>query len=136
MTSGASSGCADRREDSSMAEPIKITIYRWAGQKWGFRIDSECVECALAVAQVRGLMTAHPDWPGELEVKPWLDHLWESLRHGGWHAPVVLVDGRLVRQGTVPTRVELEAAVRMAMERRGISVAHGGRQKKLDPTGN
>ncbi len=103
-----------------MGDPIKITVYRWAGQKWFFRIHSECVECDLAVAQVRRLVSAYPDWPVELEVKPWLSYLWESLRHGGWHAPVVFVDGKLVRQGTVPTRAELDAAVRRALESRWI----------------
>ncbi len=103
-----------------MESAIRITVYRWAGEKWFFRIRSECAECDLAVAQVRSLLPAHPDWPVELEVKPWLSYLWESLRRGGWHAPVVLVDGRLVRQGTVPTRAELRAAVEIALKRRGI----------------
>ena len=104
----------------AVSNPVKITVYRWAGEKWFFRIGSECVECDLAVSQVRGLLEAHPDWPVELEMKPWLTHLWEALRHGGWHAPVVLVDGRILRQGTVPTRAELAAAVRLALARRGM----------------
>lgn len=103
-----------------MADAISITLYRWAGQKWFFRICGECAECDLAVAQARAVVSAHPDWPLELEVKPWLSHLWESLRRGGWHAPVVMVDGRLFRQGTVPSRAELETAVRSALKRRGF----------------
>ncbi len=103
-----------------MAGAIRITLYRWAGQKWFFRIRGECAECDLAVGQVRRLLSAHPDWPLELEVKPWLSHLWESLRRGGWHAPVVVVDDRLLRQGTVPGRAELETAVRSALKRRGF----------------
>ena len=113
-----------------MAEPIQVTVYRWAGHKWFLRIRSESAECDLAVGQVRRLLSAHPDWPVELNVKPWLSHLWESLRRGGWHAPVVLVDGRLVRQGTVPTLPELEAALHRAFARRGISLpAHGKQQE-------
>lgn len=103
-----------------MSDPIKVSIYRWAGQKWGFRIRGECVECDLAVGQVRSLLNAHPDWPIELEVKPWLDHIAEALRVGGWHPPVIVVDGRLVRQGTIPTRAELEAAASLALARRGV----------------
>jgi hypothetical protein len=68
------------------------------------------------VGQVKRLLSAHPDWPVELEVKPWLTHLWEALRHGGWHPPVVFVGERLVRQGTIATRTELEAAVRQALK--------------------
>ncbi len=109
-----------------MADAVQITVYRWAGKKWFFRIGSECVECDLTLGQVRRLFAAHPDWPVKLEVKPWLTFLWESLRCGGWHAPVVLVDGRLVRQGTIPLKEELEAAVRLALERRGISLAMSG----------
>lgn len=101
--------------------PIEITVYRWAGQKWFFRIQSECVECDLAVAQVHSLLAAHPDWPVRFETKPWLTHLGESLRHGGWHAPVVLVDGRVIRQGNVPTTAELEAVVQQALSRRGLN---------------
>ena len=111
-----------------MESSIKITIYRWAGRKWILRIRSECAECDLAVGQVHSLLSAHPDWPVELEVKPWLSHLWESLRRGGWHAPVVFVDGRLLRQGTVPPRAELRAAVRLAFERRGIPPANYKKQ--------
>ncbi len=104
----------------STGHKVKITVYRWAGQKWFFRIRSECVECDLVVGQVRGLLSAHPDWPVELEIKPWLTNLWESLWHGGWHAPVVMVDDRLLQQGTVPSRAELETAVRSALKRRGF----------------
>ena len=99
-----------------MTDAIKITVYRWAGQKWFLRITGECVECDLVVGQVRRLLSAHPDWPVELEVKPWLTHLWEALRHGGWHPPVVFVGERLVRQGTIAPRAELEAAVQRALE--------------------
>lgn len=105
-----------------MRELINITIYRWAGEKWFLRIGSECAECDLTVAQVRNLLAAHPDWPVSFETKPWLTHLWESLRRGGWHAPVVLVDGRVIRQGTVPTRRELEGAVRQALAHRGFQL--------------
>ncbi len=113
-----------------MTSPIRITVYRWAGEKWPFRIRSECAECDLAVGQVQALVSAHPDWPVEMEVKPWLTYLWESLRHGGWHAPVVLVDGRLLSQGKVPTRAELEAAAGRAFQRRGISPSHSWQQEK------
>ncbi len=104
-----------------MKNAVKIAIYRWAGKKWFFHIHSKCVECDLTVAQARAVVSSHPDWSVELEVKPWLTHLWEALRHGGWHAPVVVVDGHLLRQGTVPSRAELGAAVRSALKRRGTS---------------
>lgn len=106
-----------------MKNSVKITVYRWAGKKWFFRIEGECIECDLAVSQVRALMARNPRWPIELEVKPWLSHLGESLIRGGWHAPVVLVDGKLVHQGTIPTLAKLGGVVRRAFEARGITVA-------------
>lgn len=105
-----------------MKHPTKITIYRWAGKKWRLRIRSECSECDLTVQQVRKFRAAHPDWPVELEVKPWLDHMWESLRAGGWHAPVVLVNGHLVSQGRVPTSTEIEYAVRRTLTARPCAI--------------
>jgi hypothetical protein len=105
-----------------MKNAVKITVYRWAGKKWFLHIDGECIECDLTVSQVRALLARNPNWPLELEIKPWLSHLWESLSRGGWHAPVVLVDGKLVRQGTIPTLAELQAVVRRAFEARGIDV--------------
>jgi hypothetical protein len=105
-----------------MKDSVKITVYRWAGKKWFLRIKGECIECDLTVAQVRTLIARNPNWPIEWELKPWLAHLWESLRRGGWHPPVVLVDDKLVRQGTIPTLAELQAAVRRAFEVKGIAV--------------
>lgn len=107
-----------------MKDSVKITVYRWAGKKWFLHIEGECIECDVTVSQVRRLVATNPHWPIELEVKPWLTHLWESLRHGGWHAPVLLVDGRLVQQGTVPTYPELELATRRALTKRGIPLDH------------
>ena len=101
-----------------MTNSVKITVYRWAGKKWFFQIQGDCIECDLALSQIRTLIARNPHWPIELEVKPWLSHVWESLRHGGWHAPMILVDGKLVRQGTIPTVAELQAAVHRAFEAR------------------
>jgi 3-deoxy-D-manno-octulosonic-acid transferase len=98
-----------------MLPKIKVTLYRWAGSLGPFRITTECLECDFAVATIRAVLSAHPDWPVELEVKPWLDHFWEALRYGGWHAPVVLVNARLATQGRVPTRAELEQALARAL---------------------
>jgi len=105
-----------------MKDSVKITVYRWAGKKWFFHLKGECIECDVTVSQVRTLVAWNPNWPVEWEIKPWLTHLWGSLRQGGWHAPVVLVDGKLVRQGTIPTLAELQVAVRRALEAKGIVV--------------
>lgn len=98
-----------------MLPRIKVTLYRWAGSLGPFQITSECVECDFAVAAIRRVLSAHPDWPVEFEIKPWLNHAWEALRCGGWHAPVVVVNARLATQGRVPTRAELERALAGAL---------------------
>jgi hypothetical protein len=105
-----------------MKDSVKITVYRWAGKKWFLQIKGECIECDLTVSQVRTLIARNSGWPVEWEIKPWLTHLWESLGRGGWHPPVVLVDEKLVRQGTIPTLDELQIAVRLALEAKGIVV--------------
>ncbi len=106
-----------------MRDSVNITVYRWAGKKWFLRIKGEYIECELTLSHIRTLVARNPNWPIEWEVKPWLTHIREALRHGGWHAPVLFVDGRLVRQGTVPTYPELEIAVRRALAKRGIPLA-------------
>lgn len=101
-----------------MSSRVKVELYRWAGSCGPFRITGECIECDFAVAAIRETVSAHPDWPVEFEIKAWLDHAWEALRHGGWHAPVLIVDGRLVNQGRVPTDREIETAIQSAMAER------------------
>ncbi len=105
-----------------MKDSVKIRVYRRAGKKWFLRIKGECIDCDVTVSQVRTLVARNPGWPVEWEIQPWLSHLWESLGHGGWHPPVVLVDGKVVRRGTVPTLAELQAAIRRAFEVKGIVV--------------
>ncbi len=119
-----------------MKDSAKITVYRWAGKKWFLRIKGECIECDLTVSQVRTLAARNANWPIEWEIKPWLTHIWESLRRGGWHPPVVLVDGKLLRQGTIPTLAELQAVVRRAFEAKGILVKENSSTslKELEPT--
>ncbi len=119
-----------------MKDSVKITVYRWAGKKWFLHIKGECIEFDLTISQVRTLVARNPNWPIEWETKPWLNHLWESLGRGGWHPPVVLVDGRLVRQGTIPTLAELQAAVRLAWEAKGIVVKENrsASLRRVEPT--
>jgi hypothetical protein len=38
----------------------------------------------------------------QVRVRPWLRHLPEAVRRGGWHPPVVTINGKLFSQGVVP----------------------------------
>lgn len=88
-----------------MVTPIKVTLYRWAGQFGPFKIKIPCGECTLT----RDILndTFHNELAGipiELEVKDWLSYWWEPLRYGAWHAPIVLVENKVVSQGEALNR--------------------------------
>ena len=85
--------------------PVTITMYRWARNKFGFSIKSECEECEINIGILEDLK--QKEFAGklvEIEIKPWLTYLWDSLKSGGWHAPVIIVNGRIFSQGVVINR--------------------------------
>ncbi len=96
-----------------MAErPIAITVYRWAGA-WGpFKVKIPCGECALTKDvlldtfenELKGI-------PVEMELREWLTEWWKPLQKGGWHAPIVMVEGRVISQGLALNRGVLTQAV-------------------------
>jgi glutaredoxin len=92
--------------------PVKISLYRWAG-KWGpFKVSIPCGECALTVDVIKDTLANElAGLPVVLETHDWLSHWWKPLRHGGWHAPIVIVEGRLVSQGHALNRGVLTEAV-------------------------
>ena len=49
--------------------------------------------------------------PIELQTYDWLSHWWKPLRKGGWHAPIILVEGKIVSQGQAINRGGLVEAV-------------------------
>ena len=88
--------------------PVVITMYRWAGSKFGFSIKSECKECEINTGILEDLK--QKEFAGklvEIEIKPWLTYLWDSLKRGGWHAPVMIVNGKIFSQGVVIDRERL-----------------------------
>ncbi|MCH7604717.1 hypothetical protein IID24_01905 [Patescibacteria group bacterium] len=85
--------------------PVVITMYRWAGSKFGITIKSECKECEINTGILEDLKQKEfAGKPVVIEIKPWLTYLWDSLKRGGWHAPVMLVNGRIFSQGVVIDR--------------------------------
>jgi len=49
--------------------------------------------------------------PVELETRDWLSEWYRPLLKGGWHAPIVLVEGKVVGQGGALNRGVLTQAV-------------------------
>ncbi len=93
-------------------QKVKITVYRWAGA-WGpFKVSIPCGECALSHDVI--LDTMEHELSGlevELELKDWLSHWWKPILKGGWHAPIILVDGKVISQGGALNRGVLTQAV-------------------------
>jgi glutaredoxin len=93
-------------------QAIKITVFRWAGD-WGpFHINIPCGECALTKDII--LDTITHELAGinvELDLRNWLDEWWKPLLKGGWHAPIVLVAGKVISQGRALNRGFLTQAV-------------------------
>ena len=98
---------------------MTITMYRWAGTKYGITIKSECKECDINTAILQDMKDK--EFAGKnvvIEIKPWLTHVWESLRRGGWHAPVIVVEQHIFSQGVVLNREKLALQVLQILDER------------------
>ena len=95
-----------------MNNPVNITVFRWAGE-WGpFKVNIPCGECALTKDIIQDCIDT--DLAGidvELDMRDWLTEWWKPLPKGGWHAPIVLVNGRIVSQGAALNRGVLTQSV-------------------------
>jgi len=85
------------------SNPVKVILYRWAGAFGPFKVNIPCGECSLTVDVIEDTFaTELADIPVE-----W----WRPLLAGGWHAPIVIVGGRVVSQGHALNRGVLTEAV-------------------------
>ncbi len=110
---------------------LEIVVYRITGpQLLGLRIPERvCPECDLTVAAVRAAVRIAGVSDVRVRVKPWLTVLGEALRRGGWHPPVVTVDGIRFSQGVVPDPATLAAHLSAVAE------ARDGKQHPSLPAG-
>jgi glutaredoxin len=92
--------------------PVEIIFYRWPGA-WGpFRIKIPCGECSLTKDVIRDTLHSElADIPVTLHLHDWLTEWWRPLRKGGWHAPIVMVEGSVISQGIALNRGVLTEAV-------------------------
>lgn len=105
---------ATNSRSADRGKPVIITIYPIAGRQLFFRVpESICAECDLTVRAVKQAVEILGN-PPELEVriKPWLNHLPEALFRGGWHPPVVTINGKRFSQGAVPDVAALRETLR------------------------
>lgn len=115
-----------RNKTESGARPVRVTLYRWAG-KWGpFKVKIPCGECALTKDVL--LDTFETDLAGipiELDVRDWLTEWYKPLPKGGWHAPIVLVEDKIISQGYALNRgVLTEAVIKEYVSRSSLSGTH------------
>ncbi len=93
-------------------ETINIQVYRWAGS-WGpFKVNIPCGECSLTADIIQD--TIETDLEGisvNLDIRDWLSEWWKPLLKGGWHAPIIMVEGKIISQGRALNRGVLTQAV-------------------------
>ena len=96
---------------------VEIVVYVVTGDHGGLRVPERfCRECHL-FTRAADLAAERVDADVDVSVRSWWTHLPFALRHGGYHAPVMVVDGTRLCQGhDVPTPDEVVAAVEEALE--------------------
>lgn len=105
---------------------INISQYRWAGS-WGpFKIKVRCGECTLSSDIIQDtLATELAGIDVAFETHDWLSVWWKPLFKGGWHAPIIMVDGKVVSQGVALNRgVLIQAVITAHAERTKIEGNH------------
>ncbi len=76
-------------------QTVNIQLYRWAGA-WGpFKVSIPCGECSLTRDVLKDTFKNELDGvPVNFEIRDWLSCWWQPLQKGGWHAPIVMVEGK------------------------------------------
>lgn len=91
---------------------VHLTLYRFSGRFLFLKIRKRCEACDVTYAVLSRLMSeVFAGKPVTLTIRPWLNHWWKPLLRGGWHAPILLLDGKVFSQGTVPDVPALIRAV-------------------------
>jgi len=109
------SDAAGASEDATV-----VTVYPMTGRQLFINVPHAiCEECDLTVRLVERVASDLPHV--EVRIKPWFNHLFDALRRGGWHPPVVTIDGKVSTQGVVPD----EESLRRTLAARS-SVTDGG----------
>ena len=96
---------------------VTIAMYRWEGSWYGFTIKSKCEECDVNTGILNSMKEKEfKGKPVNIIIKPWLNNIWTSLLKGGWHAPVVLVNGKIFSQGIFINRKKLAVLIDQKLE--------------------
>lgn len=106
-----------------------IVVYRVTGPQGPIDIPHRyCEECDLTVRLTQSVIDDLGDPHVRLDVKPWMLYFWKPILRGGWHAPILTIDGRVFSQGIVPEREALRVAIQRtrgdAREPVGADIGH------------
>ena len=82
---------------------VKIKVYKWAGKFGPFKIESTCGECRYAMRVINDVCDEFGDAVSIKEAE-WLSNWYKPILKGGWHAPIVMVNGKVLSQGVVVDR--------------------------------
>lgn len=102
-------------------DPVDVRVYKFTGWQGPFKIpESWCRECDMFVRTV-DRAADEIDAPVEVEVIPWVTHIFGALRYGGYHPPVLVVDGERIAQGhDVPAVDRVVEAIETAADKRRL----------------
>ena len=92
-----------------------VTVYPMTGRQLGVNVPhAVCEECDLTVRLVQRVTADIPNV--EVHVKPWFNNIFDALHRGGWHPPVVTINGKIATQGIVPNEARFRRALDRASE--------------------
>lgn len=97
---------------STERETVAIEIYVVTGRHGLFTVpESFCRECHM-FARRADAAAEQVDVDVDVHIYSWWTRFLGALRHGGYHPPVMVVDGKRLCQGhDVPTTKEVVAAI-------------------------
>lgn len=93
----------------------KIIIYRFTGRQGFFTVPKKwCEECDLLLLLVKNI-TKSDEFKDNtrLIVRPWFLWFWHPLlRYGSFHAPMLIINKKLISAGIVPTHEKVISALK------------------------
>ena len=89
---------------------VNVTIYKFEGKFFPFEIKQECGECNLSLRIIKDVIKEFGKDIEFLEL-PWLTNWYKPIWKGGWHAPIVMVNNKILSQGIVVDRDELRSKI-------------------------
>jgi hypothetical protein len=91
---------------------VNVLIYKITGKQLVFTIPSSvCEECDLTVNLANKVANEIKSDKITIEVKPWLRNIISAFSKRALHPPILLINGHIFSQGTVPNEKKLREAL-------------------------